>query len=90
MCKTSMTQTFFRISMKPGTSQKRPRSGEQNWRKQKAWKSDMMHAESPFSRVHKHLDFRVTQCLRFVSTHPYFSHCKRTFTSIFCIRAKFL
>jgi len=33
----------------------------------------MMRAESPFLRAREHLDFRVTQCLHFDTTHPCFS-----------------
>jgi len=46
--------------------------------------------ESPLSGAHRRLDFRVTQCLHFVTTNPYFGHVEQIPTSIFCVRANLL
>ena len=48
------------------------------------------NAKSSNSRVQEHLDYRVTQCLRFVSTGPDFAHIGQMSTSIFRVKTKIL
>jgi hypothetical protein len=64
--------------------------GEQDCHKQKLRRSERMYEKSPSSRVHEHPDFRVTYCLHFDTTHPYFAHIEQMSTSIFCTGAIFL
>jgi hypothetical protein len=60
----------------PEKNRKRPRSGEQNCRKQKLWNSDITDAKSPLQRTEKHPDFQVTVCLHFVTTTVNFAYIK--------------
>jgi len=60
--------------MKPGTSCKRLRSGEQNCLKEKLWTSDIIDAKPPLSESEKHPDFQVTSCHHFVTTNVDFAY----------------
>ena len=47
-------------SRNPATNQKKPKSGERSYHKQKQWMSDITDAKSPLSGAEEHSDFRVT------------------------------
>ncbi len=49
-------------STKPGTSRKKPMSGEQSCRNQKLWMSDITQAKLPLPGAEKYPDFQVTSC----------------------------
>ena len=46
--------TALSPSMKPETSQKRLKSGEQNYRKQKLWKSDIINVKTLLPEAEKY------------------------------------